>query len=407
MTTFSKLFLPTILAATMLVSACSTEETDLGLGLQDPSTHYYGQRDTLTADQYLSVRDDSLRTSGYQRGIVGNYSDTAFGSVTSVAYTQVALSNTTGITFDENTTIDSVVLSLVTAGFFPAKTTGYNLHFEVKQLASQLYTDTIYFSTDTIDAVAGPAFYDARRHYNMTDSVINLRMSSSFHDLLRGTHSTDEFLESIKGLRIRILSDDSDPCMVTINWAATGTLMTVYYHFNDTPGDSLAYTLKVGNANHFTNFTHNYDISTLGADSVQGRNRLYLEPLGGYNLKLRFDEALRTFAAAHPYATVHFAELLLPTTADSDTNRPSVVTVMKYLEDGSVFPVTDKLDGTYDTTRHCYRLRLSTHLQSLLREGRDNGMLVCLDTRRHDARRTIIAGPAATDPVRIEFIYTE
>ena len=51
-------------AASLFLAACSADETDLGLELQDPTTSYAGQRFTLTADYAMSVRDDSLSTPG-------------------------------------------------------------------------------------------------------------------------------------------------------------------------------------------------------------------------------------------------------------------------------------------------------------------------------------------------------
>lgn len=404
------------LLAVFCMAGCNTDETEIGLNLQDPSTIYQGVRDTLYADIAMSVRDDSLLTSGYSMGIVGNYSDTAFGKMTSVIYSQVALPNSTGITFDESSVIDSVVLTLATHGFFPGNANStYNLHFEIKQLAEQVYTDSSYYSTDVRLTNESMVFYSDSKNYSAVDSIISFRMSDDFKTLLQGRHTEEEFLENMKGIRIRILDSDSDPCMVTVNWAAAKTCMTVYYHFVDNPADSLTYTLKVGEANHFTNFTHDYTGTTLGADSLAGLHRLYFEPLGGYNLKLGFANAVAAFREAHPYAAIHYAELLLPLTADSDSDRPDRILASRYMSDGSVFPIDDLIDtytysgfdGSYDTVRNCYRMRVTMHTQMLLRDGEDRGLLLTLNSRRHMAQRAVVAGPLAANPVRIEFIYSE
>ena len=43
----------------------------------------------------------------------------------------------------------------------------------------------------------------------------------------------------------------------------------------------------------------------------------------------------------------------------------------------------------------------------LLRNGGDTGTTLLLDSRISNASRTFINGPAATNPIRIEFIYSE
>ena len=66
-----------------------------------------------------------------------------------------------------------------------------------------------------------------------------------------------------------------------------------------------------------------------------------------------------------------------------------------------------RFDGTYDASRNCYRLRVTQHLQGLLRAGVDHGTLLVLNSRRSSAARAIINGLSATNHPRIEFIYTE
>ena len=91
---------------------------------------------------------------------------------------------------------------------------------------------------------------------------------------------------------------------------------------------------------------------------------------------------------------------------------------MKRGVDGNLVYVTDAnvvsnpytyagFDGYYNREKHHYRLRVSRHLQELLRTGIDNGTELIIDGRRSSAFRTVLNGTATANPVRIDFVYTE
>ena len=117
--------------------ACTEEESELGMGLQDPGSIFDGKVcDTITATA-VTILDDSLLTSNYSVGVIGYYHDDVFGKVKASMYTQATLSTpSTGVSF-LNTTIDSVVVTLVTIGTFPNSSDSnaiHNLHFEVNEI---------------------------------------------------------------------------------------------------------------------------------------------------------------------------------------------------------------------------------------------------------------------------------
>ena len=64
-------------------------------------------------------------------------------------------------------------------------------------------------------------------------------------------------------------------------------------------------------------------------------------------------------------------------------------------------------DGYYHLDKHCYRLRVTRHLQELMRSGRDYGTELIIDARRSSGFRTVLRGSNVDNPVRIDFVYTD
>ena len=65
------------------------------------------------------------------------------------------------------------------------------------------------------------------------------------------------------------------------------------------------------------------------------------------------------------------------------------------------------IDGRYHADGNYYRMRVSQHLQGLLRDGGDAGMRLVLDSRRSSAANVVLAGSQAANPIRIAFVYSE
>ena len=151
------LALAAALLSALLPCGCSDENTDLGSSLVDPATLYNGKTDTLYASAAYSRIDEPLKTSSYSFGVVGNYSDATFGSVSSVLYTQVALKQASTSINIEEMTIDSVELCLVNDGLYPDSTATYNFHFEVMRLAEAIVSDSDYYSNNATSTASSPS----------------------------------------------------------------------------------------------------------------------------------------------------------------------------------------------------------------------------------------------------------
>lgn len=404
-----------LLLATLALGACTDKETEIGLGLTDPATLYNGKTDTITAVSAFSVRDDSLITSNYSYGIIGDYTDPVFGRSTSTLFSQIGLaSGMSSINFDE-VTIDSVVLNLVSDGLFPDTTGSYNLHFVVRQLAAPINADSDYYSIDSIPVDMTATFFDQTVTVGTHDTVVRLSLAPAINSVLAQTGASDEFLEATKGLAVSIVGD-ADQGMFSINFATTATCLTAHYHYGT---DTIPYTydfLFGGGVAHFTHFTHDYSGTIFdGNDSLDGSQQLYLQPLAGFNALINFDSAIRAFHESHKLAVIHHAELLLPVAPTAPAELPGQLVALASDESGvlSLLPdYTDAytyrgFDGTYDNNRNLYRIRITQYLQRLLRQGTSGGINVLLDARRSSALRTILTGPEADNKPRIVFVYTE
>lgn len=401
--------------------SCTQEETTLGLDFQDPNTLYHGTRATAPLSAW-TFADDSLSTVGYAAGVFGNATYPGLANVEAVLYSQISIANTTGIALGDEVVIDSVVMTLVLDSLYPAlpDSTVRPLHIIVRQLAEPIQSDSNYRASNSI-ADGDATLFDGTVNYSYGTDSLRLRLSPAAHDILKQTCSRDDFLQRTKGLSLRLAPDAQT--LLTVNLSATATRITMHYH--TAASENLKYNFIINNgAIQFMHYAHDYSSSPLSplnanaTDSLDGTSRLYLLPLGGTKARLNVQPFLDTFRVNHPTATIHYAELLLPTAPEADTSRAVRITALKRLASGSSTYVTDAnvlsnpytysgFDGYYHSDKGYYRLRITQHLQELLREGKDYGTELIIDARRATAFPAIINGTADSNPIRIEFIYTE
>ena len=152
-----------------------------------------------------------------------------------------------------------------------------------------------------------------------------------------------------------------------------------------------------------------------GHPRLPGTMRLYLEPMGGHRVRMSFDRAIREFHAAHPWAVIHHAELVMSLSPESPAMHPDQILALGKQSDGSDVYIDDLIDlytlsgydGTYHDDGNYYRMRVTQHLQGLMRKGEDPGMLLLLNSRRNSAQRAIMHGTLSSNCPRIIFVYTE
>ena len=436
-----KILLWTLALSSLLwLSSCNDQESEIGMDLQDMATLYHGVCDTLycTAE---TLNEDSLLTASYSQGLLGYYSDNVFGDVDASIFTQIRCTSGSGISY-QGSTIDSVVLSLAVTDFYPrgnrfdnqpsfpfrtghADAYVYAMDFEVRQLADTIQSDSAYFGFDSV-AVSSNVLYSGNARFRVSDTMVRLKLGNGLNSQLEGKEYTDDqFLAALKGLYIRV-NHNNAPCLMTVNFAGASTKLTVYRTYRQGSDTShLEDAFAIGaDATHFNHFSHRYvgPLAVFNTDkraAIDGARYLYLEPMGGTKIKLNFDQAVKAFHEAHPFAIIHYAELRLPVALDkADLNRPESLIAFRNYGDTASSYVSDMMDmytngfdGTYHSASSTYRMRITQHLQKLLRQNYDDGTLVLINARRASGKRTVIRGydpiQTANNPVQIVLVYSE
>lgn len=427
----SKLLLWLALALLIVPTACDEKESNIGIGLQDPATLYDGIRDTATMSAYTFL-DDSLVTSAYTAPVIGHYRDQIFGSVHASLYTQIGMNDDNGIIFDNQCFIDSTVITLVVSEVYPLQDHRTQpFHIRVDQVAKPIISDSTYYQHHQLP-LSRNCYYNGTTNILRTDSanIVYLRLNNNANQLFQNQsyQNNEAFLRASKGICISMV-EGPESKMLTLNLAASKTKLTVYYKTirprssNDTiqTADTIYQTkdFQIGSAvTHFNHIDHTYSgplarFNTNPDDSISGTRYLYLDPLGGTHVKLNFSDFVANFHRDHPYAIIHYAELILPVADISGGNLPSKIIARTSLNEGDY--ISDMLDaftyggfdGSYDYKKGHYRLRITQHFQNAVKKGYDPGTYLFLNTRRYSPKRTIINGTQCSNPCRIEFIYTE
>lgn len=415
-----KNFLP-LLCLLLLATACQPDESAIGLGLQDPATLYDGQRDTLDCTAY-TVAEDSLNTTNYSQGLLGRCSDPTFGTAEAIVYAQLANTADGGLYFS-GSSIDSCVLSLSLEQPFPshlAQQEVLHIHFEVIRLAEPMQNsdDYTYYSFDSIPVDPSMVLFDGVVDMAQTDTAVRIPLNSKMADLIQGHdfETNQQLIDALRGIRIRLKG--SEEMMFTLNFNAAQSGLFIYRSIEEEyiPEPDV---LSIGTGGtHFNRFviSHTGPLAQLASlDSLDGSHRLYLEPMGGTRLRIRMDDAIRSFHEAHPNAVVHYAELQLPMAPESDTLRPESLILMKQVNDTLAAYIPDMTDPVTSSTLNykyqpafdAYHLRITQHVQLMLRNGRDLGTYVLINSRRSSPARAIFNGTSASTPTRVIIVYTE
>lgn len=380
-----------ILALTIL-SSCKKDPYSIGLDLLPPTdTLNIRMNDTSTIIAY-SLLQDSIRTDKATTGILGSFMDPAFGKTTASFYTQFNLS-TEALSFGTNPLLDSLILVLSYSGSYGDISTIQNV--KVNEISEDFFYDSTYYSIkrlQTYSNILANLSFKPRPSDSLTIAGvkvgpqlrINLNHFSNYlgNKILSAPASalvtSAAFVTFMKGLDIETTPVYSGGALLSFDMTNSVSKLVIYYHNNE--GDSVHFDMPIsGQCAYFNRIDHNKYIDAspdfkeevLNHDTVTGRNKLFLQGLGGVWIKVRLPY-IKNFEKGHPIA-IHDALLVVKNyETDTTLQPPPDLTIIKRDSLGNISNLIDYDEGagyyggTYNKTKRTYSFRITRHLQQVI-----------------------------------------
>ena len=393
-----------IMSLSLLLGALvSCKKVDINFGdttITDPNISYI---DTLTY-QLSTIQSDSFITSQTSALLIGNRTDTAFGSMKAETYFHLA---TPGIsTLPDNLVYDSTRLLVVPSGNHYGDTTipftlqAYQLTEDISIEGNTYFYNTQQFATATTPFATGTAI--VRPGVKDTFSLaVNNSIGTTLLRMIRTSSDTltdnAHFYQYLKGVSIKGSSGNK----AVYSFETSSLMLRVYYHYSNpfpqTGYITSTYTSDGLQFNHvetsragtplqaFTSNTRQVISSTLTG------NKSYIQNTGG--LQLRIDiPSLRSFRTEDAYRKILKAEMYvrpygwstsslypLPTTLTlytaTDDNIPGTTVLSK--NTGSVQSIAPTIDYLYGKDTY-YLFDISNYVNSVITGATDtyNGLFL-------------------------------
>ncbi len=372
--------------------SCKKEYNAIGLNLQDELLGT--TRDTTSITAY-SVLYDTLSTTNLSTQLLGELRDPIFGKTTASVYSQFLSSGSTP-SFGENPVIDSIVLTLQTAGFYGD--TSAAMRFEVYELTDELESGTTYYNYSTSGHSDDNLLNNPETSYYIRPNTaitlngevlsphVRIRLTPEF-----GQHLIDEsddwltdaaILAEFKGLFIQATSTHPTGCLFSTNMTSSLTGLVLYYH--NTSGNGLSYSFRpsesgvtYNNYNHFGYADACQDLRRQIIDNDNSNiSKLYLQAMCGVRAKINLPYIRQKFASLDNRVVINRAELVISNYYPSESifTNPSSLSIQGVKNDGSLYYIPDDdmvsgdgfFGGTYNSTTGEYRIRITQYIQQLI-----------------------------------------
>ena len=416
-TMISVLFLLLLVGA----NSCKKEINSVGIDLRDDllGTEF---SDTTVVQAY-SLLEDSLNTTRTHT-LLGELRDPVFGQTKASIYMQLALDKP--ITFTAGVDkFDSVVLILNYTKDYTGDTT-QPVTIKVYKLSEDLDNTRTYYHFNTANHEYNNlthisnfvTYYKPNTRFKVGNDTVysaphlRIRLTDALEwDLMKNMSSTDDLRATLKGLYILANSSGSQGCISYF----TNNELILYTHRVDTEG-KITYSKSIfttrnkpqTEVTYFTHFDHDYNQSTdmqfkqmvlSGVQSV-GEQTLYMQATGGVKTKIKFPH-LPDFLKGQNII-INRAELVITNMLPDEVylKNPNALN-LKYIGiDGKIHALADEnlganfFGGTYNKDKQEYRIRITRHVQSILKGVMQNT----------DFYLTV--GSAATNSTRLKFYGT-
>ena len=419
----------------IFAGACKNEYDSIGADLKDRDL-LGNAFDNTTSIVAYSVLEDSANTVGLISRLLGEVNDPVFGKTQPSFYTQLLISGSQ-VTFGDNPTVDSIVLTLAMSGYYGD--TNSSLSIKVYELDESL-NGKEYFSNQTTSTLSTNLTYDPSFSYKPMPNTrvtidtfsyephIRIRLSDQLGQRFLNNsgrlESDDVFKEFFKGIHVVATTTSGTGCLVYLNLNSALSAMNLYYHNSAKSGEK--YTFNTAKAVCYSNFTHDYNVSSnnnfkeqvLNGNKDLGKEALYIQPLLGVKTFIKFPDLCSTFKdqkvvlnkAEFVISNISPDELHLIQPADLSLQMIRKDGGADYLPDDAYYTGAAYFGGIYNATTKEYRFRITRYIQTLmLSDANDAGLYLVTKSAGVRGNRLILGGTNSINPdknLRLDLYYT-
>ena len=380
-----------------------------------------------------TVREDTLIGRGLSAQLLGSYDDPVFGRSDASLYTQVRLGLIPAIGQTGTLVPDSLILSMVYAGYYGDTTTTQTVH--VYRINEDISTDSLYYTSKTFslnspqdDLANGFTFKPKPATTVSVDSSaqpaqLRIPLSMALADSLLAWNGTPQFadnatwIQNFKGLFIKVdpLNGSGMGAISYFNLNNLGSKMTLYYH--DTVSHQYDFSLYASTT--VSHQEHDYhssatDVGHQLSDSTYNDTLNYVQSMGGVKTKITFPYLKNLIESGN--VLVNKAELEIYVQPGSTTvyEAPPKLFLAYLDSSGKSFFMTDFFEGasyfggTYNATTHTYKFNIARHLQKIFNGTvTDYGLYLLASGAAVQANRAIIGSSKnPTTPMKLHLFYT-
>ncbi len=416
-----------ILVLVLLIASCKKEPL-VGEGIQ-PGVQ---QQEVLVQDTFSifsrTVREDSLKTGGASRILVGEVNDPVFGysKYTSAFEIHPPIGE---IVLDGilDLQIDSVILTLPfvdTYGSLDAQ------DFDIKQLDAQI--DTADFYSNSLPAASGndlcldgaitPEPGVAKEIGGVTESPsIRLHLDHQFgRDLIcqpkETYNSKEDFLEFMPGLLISSSANRAEGAGLYLNPQDEFTRLTVYFR-DDSTSDHFNVVFSLGDSSmivhHFEHDYINSDVDSALKSTATGSENIYVQSAAGVKAEINIPY-LTNLAEIKP--VVHEAVVVFGVETLTGSFAPHDQLYLFAMDgDGVTRTIPDLFrsdyGGNFDDANNTYSFNITEYAQDLIDGQTDITTLVLLDNSgylntQYRVDRTVLSGSTGSTPIHLQLTYS-
>jgi hypothetical protein len=305
---------------------CKKDTGNIGLDIQPDdellNTDYF---DTTTVTAHAAIHD-SILTSNVSVNMLGYLDDPVFGKTWAGIYTQCRLS-APSVDFGENPSADSIVLTLVYAGYYGDTTNTFKLN--VYELSEDMNKSERYFTNSSLSKgnllTENSNLYISPRPTTRQDSAsdacyLSIRLKKELADRFISQSggsvyaNNASFLSYFKGLYLEAETGSGNGCLVSLNMTHALSKLTVYYHNNSE--NSLKYSFVLNDSTaHFGDFRHDYTSAEqnlreqLNGNNTSANEILYAQAGAGIKTVLHFPNLKEMFR--NQKVVIHRASLII------------------------------------------------------------------------------------------------